>query len=321
MRSGRPQLLTSLPHPQNFNWEETAKSLPGLLERVDAPLSPVSKSHRSSIPSLSNTPPSFPQHSDPPQCYHCGPNSNLHSSDQCPGRPSKAFRSSLKVSISANSDRSPRLEAQADEVNKDRLRHAVTRADNLFRGRVALDGTKAVELHRLAAREAKLQHRYVTTKQHGVYEAIRVFPEAPHPKPRRQKRTGKLAYPFNVLQRRQPTTRVPQPAPPPVVRNTTWRRQHRADTPRPQGFGDPRRVHFAPSAKPHKGPVYQVQPAPRRLDNRAYQGQYQVAPYRPPQLFPKYPQHRQPHPQKRQQKPPRQLSWKSNNYYKPLSHG
>ena len=281
-----PAATNYILHLQNFNWEENAKSVPGLLERVDAPISPAIKSRRSSaVPSLSTTPPSSPQHSSPPQCNRCGPNSTLHTSDQCPGRPSRAFRSSLKVNISTSSDRDRReptpeqqLAAQADDIDQARLQHAVTRADTLFAQHVALDGTKAVERHRLAARKTGLQHRYVTTKQHGVYEAIREIPDIRPSKPRRQRRNGQHIVPVNNSHRR-PVNRVPKPAPAPVVHNATWRKQHRADTPRPPGFGANRRVHFAPTARLHQGPVYQNPSVFTRLDNNpAYQGHYQLAP-------------------------------------------
>ncbi|GAQ93255.1 syntaxin 51-like partial [Klebsormidium nitens] len=243
---------------------------------------------------------------------------------QCPGRPSRAFHSSLKVNISANTQRGQRKqtpgqrrEAQGNDIDQTRLQHAVTRADTLFAEHVALDGTKAVERHLFAARKAKLQHRNVTTKQRGVYEAIREIPEI-LPLKWRQQRNKHLACPPNTS-RRLPTTRVPKPAPPPMVHNPTWRKQHRADTPRPPGFGDNRRVHFAPPARLHQGPVYPTQPVFRRLDKQTYRGPYQPAPYRPPQLFPKYPQYRQPYPQQYQQQPFRKLTWKSNNYYEPLN--
>ncbi|GAQ93392.1 hypothetical protein KFL_014930010, partial [Klebsormidium nitens] len=147
-------------------------------------------------------------------------------------------------------------EAQANNIDQTRLQHAVTRADTLFAGHVALDGTKVVERHRFAARKAKLQHRYVTT-------------------------TGSVGC--------------------------------------PQALETIGAVHFAPAARLHQGPVYQTQPIFIRPDKTTYKGPYQPAPYRPPQLFPKYPQYRQPYPQQYQQQPFRKLTWKSNNYYEPLN--
>ncbi|GAQ89853.1 hypothetical protein KFL_005690070 [Klebsormidium nitens] len=218
------------------------------------------------------------------------------------------------------------LAAQTDDIDQARLQHAVTRADTLFAQHVALDGTKAVERHRLAARKTGLQHRYVTTKQHGVYKAIRETPDIRLSKPRRQRRSGQHTVPVNNPHRR-PVNRVPKPAPAPapVVHNANWRKQHRTDTPRPPGFGGNRRVHFAPAARRlHQGPAYHNPFVFTRLDNNnlAYKGHYQLAPYRPPQLFPKYAPHPQPY-QPHHQKHYKGLPWKTKtyNYYEPLLQG
>ncbi len=339
----------NFPLSQNFNWEENAKGVPGLLERVDAPLSPVAKSHRSSLPSLSNltSPPPSPQHLTPPQCPLCECDPNAHSSDQCPGRPVRAFRSSLKVNISANSDRDRQhhLTEQANDINEARLRNAVTRADNLFAKHVALDGTQAVERHRLAARKANLRHQYVTTTQHGVYEAVRVIPAPRYKRPRRQRRNGPPTAPVNVP-RRPPVVHRPRLAPVPVARRATWRTQHRADTPSPPGFGGVRRVSFAPPARPGQPFVRPRLPVFSRLDG-VRGGRFQPPPYRPPQLFIKNQPHQnqkyqhqpyqhqpyqpqpyqpqpyqpQPYPQYQQYQPktPWNPNKKSNNYYTSLS--
>ena len=211
------------------------------------------------------------------------------------------------------------MEDQADDINAARLRNAVNRADNLFAKHVALDGTKAVERHRLAARKANVQHKYVTTKQHGVYEAIREFPVARHPKPRRIGRNRPPTVPSRAPPQ-LPTPRRSHAAPAPVVRKATWRTQHRADTPRPPGFGGQRRVHFAPPARPRQDQVYHRQPAPSRPTG-VYQGRLPPPPYRPPQLFPKNQQYRQPYQKQYPQQPYRGLPWKFSNYYEPLTQG